>query len=207
MPTIDERELEDFLMADPDNLALIGCEVGAYRKIYRQFRLGSYGVADIVVIEPENGPSGIYYTITIIELKRGDIDVNALIQACRYQTGIRHHFDHLYEDGRSPGIIFRIVLVGSQLNLSDWVYLGTLPIYPSIFTYSISLVDGIRFQEVGLRGFKQTNPTFASDFDDFNQTGIELSEALSELIEAQENQAQRLLPAPPETEGEHGKAG
>lgn len=194
MPTIDEKELEDFLTADFDRLCLIGCEVGQLAKVYRQFHLGSYGTADIVTIDPEQGPDGIWFNVRIIELKRGEVDGNTLSQACRYCAGFRHHWSDYWDDGVGPKIFVTPVLVGSHLNQSEWVYTGDYMSPISVFTYSISLDSGIAFEEVGIRGFRQTKPQFSPKFEHVVTGAMEAFEELRVLIE--EIHSQKILPAP-----------
>jgi hypothetical protein len=166
---ITEKQLEDFIFnTNPEKLEEKGLMLDYY-KIKRQVKIGNYGVADLVSIrrpqyEFYNDGSKVHKLlhkgcITIFELKRDVINVNSLLQACRYLKGIKKflkkkNFNLDFYD-------FKIILIGSDLETKgDFVYLLESlnePLYEaycsemsgmlsdiSIYTYNMN-IDGLSF--------------------------------------------------------------
>jgi len=196
MPTIDEKELEDFLMEDEDRLVYIGIDPTPHTQVFRQLSLGSYGTADIVAVSPEDGPDGQFFRVTIVEVKKGDVDVNALIQAARYRVGFIHHFKKYWDGGKPPRIYVSITLVGSHVNLGDWVYLGDLLAYVPIFTYKLSLSEGIEFRESPLRGYTQSDPQYPKTFTGVMEQCDESMDAFQVYLSGRGEAKEKALPAP-----------
>lgn len=167
MASIEEKELEDFLMEDPANLERIGIQLGNFVSIHRQLWLGSYGKADIVCIDPTVGPEGSYwFEVSIIELKKGQLDVNALTQAARYLVGLKHHLEgsRAQKEGVRHNFSYRITLVGGEINPSDWVYLSQFTPFEA-YTYSLDLASGISFEQASLHHYRVMKPEFSKDFE------------------------------------------
>lgn len=150
--TISEKELEDLIFnADPKDLDERGLSiVGDLR---RQVRIGNYGIADIVAYE--RGKSYFDYNkspyyqnpqITVIELKKDEINISAFMQAVRYAKGIKRYFKYKkYTD-----FDLTIMLIGAEVNFhSDLIYLTDLikteELNLEIYTYSLHF-DGIFFK-------------------------------------------------------------
>jgi hypothetical protein len=161
MPTIDERELENFLM-EPGNLQHIEIPEGGEERKYRQLNLGDYGIADIVVITPEVRPlDGIDYLIHVIELKKDEIGPSTITQASRYVAGIKHYLGQIM--GHKLRIEYQISIVGRSLQDGDWWFLNGFLNNISIWTYDLDLETGISFLQHDLYGiaFPKANPPTA----------------------------------------------
>lgn len=151
-----EVELEDLVFNAPNQklaqrgLRLIGEKL-------RQVNLGSYGIADIVCINPTWGSNGLGKTleIQVVELKKEVINQQTLMQAARYCNAIKRLLtEKLRID--SYCIDISIVLIGKSIDTSsDFVYL--LEFMPSlqVYTCSIDLDKGVRFKRE--HGYFMTN--------------------------------------------------
>lgn len=150
--TISEKELEDLIFntgvkdLDDRGLSIIG-------ELRRQVRIGNYGIADMVAYERgrayfDYNKSPYYQNpeLTVIELKKDEININAFMQAIRYAKGIKRYFKYKkYTD-----FDLTIKLIGSNINLdSDFIYLADLintdEIALEVYTYSLRF-DGIFFK-------------------------------------------------------------
>ena len=155
-----EKDLEDIIWDNIQNdesrwkLAYRGITPAKYlHRSYRQLSIGNYGVADIVTAYRDGG-GGLY--VTVWELKRLIIDVNALIQAARYVKGIESYLSKRISDS----FYFEVdcVLIGSEVDKGDWVYLNSLLKKVRVFTYQYD-IDGISFRENSLN-YSLTNEGF-----------------------------------------------
>lgn len=124
--------------------------------LHRQVDLGSYGRIDLLGIEVTENNS---ITITIYELKKEKIGINALLQAYRYRKGVEKHFDKLVSLGiinPKALIIIDIVLIGSGIETNgDFVFLYNELYGVSIYTYEYT-IDGLFFKEDSA-GYEITN--------------------------------------------------
>lgn len=158
-----EKDLEQIIFEanekELDNAGLI-----LRGKRYRQLRIGSYGIADLVyIIRPHFNPYSktmMKGKISVVELKQNTITVSAFLQAVRYVRGIQRFFE-LHRADLQDCFDFEIVLIGSKLDMdSSVVFLPDLFqndsdgfIYESsittveILTYKMNL-DGLRFKYV-----------------------------------------------------------
>ena len=115
--------------------------------LHRQVDLGSYGRVDLLEIKVNKNNN---ITITIYELKKEKIGINALLQAYRYRKGVEKHFGKLI----SLGIInpkalidIDIVLIGSEIETNgDFVFLYNELNGVCIYTYEYT-IDGLFFKE------------------------------------------------------------
>ena len=113
-----EKNLEDIIFeSDADELSERGLEI--YGKLYRQFNLGKYGIADLVLYHKceydieKRSSHRADCLVTVFELKRKLIDINALMQAVRYVTGLifynkKHYKNYTFQ--------YKIVLIGSEID-------------------------------------------------------------------------------------------
>lgn len=219
MATIEEKELEDYFDEEPLRLADLGIIFAEYSNFYRQFRLGSFGVADIVVVTPTPGFSDDFL-VEIVELKKGVVDVNALMQAARYIKGFRSHFGHFWK-GRAVTFDFRVTLIGGSVSETDWVYLSGIIPNLQVYTYSLDLSDGIQFSEARIRdyspigghlhdGFQQEIAEWRANFNNSlrayrqisTQPPEDIKVEIPEVVDA--NYIPRRLPRPPEVEKSDG---
>lgn len=166
-----EMDLEDIIFeAGETKLMERGLYLNGTKK--RQLRIGNYGIADLVYYERNHNPIGyqnnnrMVFTskITVVELKKDFINIEAFLQGIRYVKGIKRYL----EDNRrlplsTSNIKYELALIGKDINLRDpFVYLpDVLPnnedFELSLYTYDYG-VDGITFE---LRsGYKLTDEGF-----------------------------------------------
>ena len=140
-------------------------------KMFRQVRLGTYGIADLVDVSIQsaiyNGMRLRYLCVDIIELKRGVIDYSALGQACRYLTAIkelRQSINHkkFYEYN------FHITLIGSKFDNKDddsFVFLyNELNDVVDAFTYNYTF-NGISFNHIS-HDWRRIEPSFCKELEE-----------------------------------------
>jgi hypothetical protein len=118
-------------------------------KFKRQLNLGAYGTCDIIISSKDDTdihPDFIMQdslTIEVMELKKGELDVNALTQVMRYVRGVER-----YMKKHHPKMRYNVIptLVGKSIDLRDWVYMIEKVEGLRVFTYEYRM-DGIRFVE------------------------------------------------------------
>jgi hypothetical protein len=152
-----ERDLEDIIFDELrfeegyDNLSERGlniCYSPDHFVCKRQLKIGNYGIADLVTFSrfardtDSDRDSENKVFIEVIELKRGEINIDAYIQANRYLTGIKKYMRTYH-----PKLVvsYSIVLIGRHVNTSDWVYLIEDTKNLTVQTYRYEL-DGMKFQ-------------------------------------------------------------
>ncbi len=143
-----EKNLEDILF-ETEHLNLqergLHCMQGGRK--FRQVRLGKYGIADLITINPlirKYNPN-YKYEITIYELKKDVIDALAFWQAIRYTKGCQHFFN-LNRASLINFIKYNVVIIGESLDLSGEVsYLPSIFNNMQLYTYSYEF-DGIHFK-------------------------------------------------------------
>lgn len=158
-----EKEIEDVvyeaLISDREGLEERGLPIQS-GVVLRQPNLGSYGIADIIVMElhksksvnRQEGKSIGFATsrtigCTIIELKKEVINVGTLIQAVRYCRGIERAFAVSQLQKDIP-FYFQIVLIGKKVDTSgDFVFMADAINNLSLYTYEIDLYKGITFRK------------------------------------------------------------
>jgi len=151
-----EKELEDYIcevLDEGDSCPVTGMKADYWD---RQVRLGEYGVADIIVIrfpdivEALWGDEEIRYSSTgiiqIIELKKGPIKSDAVIQLSRYICGVVRYLELL--NIKDTRFAVQGVLVGDDYNDdSDVRYLVDNIQNIRFFQYRFDLVEGVDFVE------------------------------------------------------------
>lgn len=133
-------------------LRSLGLPVAYNPFVFRQPRIGDYGVADIVSFNRE------HKLITIYELKNKSIDMRTLLQAGRYLKGIKRFIEH--RGYNSCDYSIDIVLIGRYLSTDDWVYLfDGIVENTHVFTYDYS-ISGIKFNNAAPYNYKLTKENF-----------------------------------------------
>jgi hypothetical protein len=161
-----EKDLEEIIFnSKQEKLVERGLDFTYSFKIKkRQLRIGNYGVCDIVgytkpIFDHAYGANNYYEKpeITIIELKKDTININAFLQAVRYLKGVMRYLEKVKKRDVN-NYHFRIVLIGHEINFSsDFVYLTDIinsSNYINSEEFSISLdfytynydIDGIVFE-------------------------------------------------------------
>lgn len=138
-------------------------------KLFRQVNIGGYGIADLISVEIDRGRWGDDVIVTIYELKKEQINVDTLIQACRYYKGIQRFVDARYGDAIEDfDLTIKITLIGKTIETqSDFVFLLNRCIDDcniSVHTYKYD-IDGLIFEEVYGGWYKTKEKLDAVGFD------------------------------------------
>lgn len=149
-----EKDLEEIIYTtNREILKERGLEIKG--KLYRQLRIGNYGIADLVSVEKQTGINngkfeGHYFNITIYELKKDKIGISAFLQAMSYLKGISDYVDEFYPDATFS---YNIVLIGrsvdkysSFLYMPDFIYNVCGDNLVQNITCEFG-IDGIEFKE------------------------------------------------------------
>lgn len=140
-----EKDLENIITKTKiKDLVSSGLDFCKYHSVlYEQFTIGNYGVADIVLC----GRNGGDILITVVELKKGNIDLSAFFQALRYAKGIQRFLELRGYKKDGPVLTksfyrvkINIVLIGRELYDRDgFRYLTDLVPYDGITFYTYNL--------------------------------------------------------------------
>jgi len=148
-----EKDLEDMIcLENTDELRKRGLNTFSHEKLYRQFNLGAYGIADLVGISTTRQRGHLEVFITIYELKKDQIGFSALGQICRYQRA----FDDKLSDINAEVEITN-VLIGSSIEMSsNFIYAAAL--IPGLICYTYTFdITGLNFNEQELISFVPGN--------------------------------------------------
>lgn len=148
-----EKDLEQIIWeADKEMLSQRGLRLRG--KLFRQFRVGNYGIIDLLEVQRVyDCPYCAYLSINIIELKQDKVGVSAFFQAIRYAKGIQYYLTNKRDFEKFK---ISITLIGSEIDKS-----GSLIYLPDLigcdnnfgllscvdfYTYKYGL-EGIEFQQ------------------------------------------------------------
>lgn len=159
-----EKEIEEIVfLADNELLSKKGLRL--YKHKLSQVNFGDYGIADIITWRVIRDSLSRTINFQVVELKKELIDVNTLMQACRYATAIKEIMSNYNLLGTQISI--EIVLIGKKIQLNgDFVFLANFVHNLEIYKYEISLEDGITFdRQYGWR--KRDGFGLMNNFDSF----------------------------------------
>lgn len=149
---ISEKKIEDLIVecisnGRLDKLRDRGLEdIYHYDRFYRQFNLGGYGRLDLVGMRYRHEPNSYgcekYLDILLIEVKKGEINVQTFLQSLRYCKGIEVL---LRKYNLKPNI--EICLIGTSVCNDDFVYASDFISNLSIYTLNLCLDNGISFKK------------------------------------------------------------
>lgn len=145
-----EKDFEDLLWEglndQPKLLAERGLKHQRHSHYLRQPELGAYGRPDIIGYTVTKKVNGLrFLNVTIYELKKEEIDIDTLLQAGRYATGVERYFKTL--DLTGTHLTIQIKLIGKSIDTkSDFVFLADQLSNVSLFTISLDLEHGMRFE-------------------------------------------------------------
>lgn len=155
-----EKDLEQIIYeSSRQELDLAGLRIKG--KMFRQLKIGNYGIADIVTFYKHSGT----LNVTVYELKKDKAGISAFLQGLRYCKGI----DSYIRDFRNKDIdiIYEIVIIGREIDIaSDYIYLtdflnGNIcycyDFGVSNYSYSYN-IDGLKFHLE--EGYKLINENF-----------------------------------------------
>jgi hypothetical protein len=153
-----EKDLESIIYEAPKS-AISKSGLPFYGKVFRQLRIGNYGIADLVTVHRSLIFSD-HLIIRIYELKKDKIYANALWQSIRYAKGITRFFEKRgIKESEDYTFQIELFLVGSEIDdCHDFIYLPDLMPYTEFdrktglcsirfFTYKYAF-DGLKFNEV-----------------------------------------------------------
>ena len=152
-----EKDLETIIYeSGRDLLEAKGLPI--YGKLKRQFKIGNFGIADLVEFQRPfyDGPNRQYFTpgrIIIYELKKEQIGISAFLQSINYYKGI---YEYLKLKNKQHLYIIDIVLIGKEVDISgSFCYLsevccllngtdenGTIEFYKYNYT-----INGLEFNQ------------------------------------------------------------
>lgn len=152
-----EKDLEQIIFeSGRDSLRQKGLTISG--KLFRQMKIGNYGIADLVSFSRPNyyGPGREYFdfgSITIYELKKDQVGISAFLQAINYARGIQ---SYLKKRNKLEKYVINIVLIGKEIDTTgSFCYIPDLLSlqndytehgYISFVTYEYNL-DGLEFVE------------------------------------------------------------
>jgi hypothetical protein len=151
-----EKDLETIIYKHKEiccERGLYECFPGEHSQLFRQVKLGRYGVADLIAVDfTHNIPVsdlGVRthrkLRINIIECKLKEINITAYLQAKRYKTAIKQLLKRY--NLKNTRIDFHIVLVGKTLDdVSDFVFQLNDDYGCSVYTYEYG-PNGIEFTD------------------------------------------------------------
>lgn len=190
-----EHELEEII--EQYSMTKEGCDklkergLPVNRGLLRQVRIGAYGIIDLMSIHAHVSNGNLFLHSNIYELKKGDIGIEALLQLCRYMSGIEHLLkekEALIEEKHNVllrDISVSGIAIGKSIKRGgDFVYLyNQMGVNISIYEYSIDVDKGLLFNEK-FRGWELTQPEFK---DPMLNDSFELNESISIAKNLDEN--------------------
>lgn len=155
---LNEAELEEYLFGVLSEYGIISEEICGTP--FRQVTFKGYGTADLIVLSTDLGLSAPKLIISIIELKKNEIDLTAVGQICRYRKAILRLIEKNQRIHRHfEDIDIRGYLIGSVLGSGDVCYLIESIEWLTTIIYSISLETGLELQTV-LNGWHAPDEDF-----------------------------------------------
>ena len=166
-----EKDLEQIIFeSGRDSLEEKGLPMNG--KLFRQLRIGNYGIADLVTFTRPSyeGPNREYFVpgvITVYELKKDHIGIASFLQALNYVKGIQ---SYLISKKKQSQYIINLTLIGKSVDttgsfcfITDMLGIESYcsELYSngviSFMTYNYTL-DGLKFEIQS--GYELTNEGF-----------------------------------------------
>jgi hypothetical protein len=143
--------------------------VDIYDKFYRQVKLGNYGRLDLAGVRYDYIDRS--YNVSVIEIKKDEINTQTMLQAIRYCKGIESMFSKYQVE-----INFQIFLIGKSVCKNDFCYIPDFIHNVNLYTYKIDLQNGLSFN--AQHGYKLTSenlpePESFRDVYQITKLGIE----------------------------------
>lgn len=155
-----EKKIEDLIINSIHSGNIIKLHVRGlygltnYDKFFRQLDLGDYGRLDLVGLKYNRYRQEVgcvkSFDVCVIEIKKGEINYNSYIQAIRYCKGISVMLDKIKMTAN-----FEIILIGTSVCTSDFIYLPDFVENLKIYTVNLDLEKGITFKNE--YGYEQSN--------------------------------------------------
>jgi hypothetical protein len=112
-----EKDLEQIIFeSGRDSLREKGLSIEG--KLFRQLRIGNYGIADLVEFTRPmyDGPNRKYFVpgqITIYELKKEQIGIASFLQSLNYVKGIQRYLE---KKSKQDKYVINLVIIGKELD-------------------------------------------------------------------------------------------
>jgi len=142
-----EKDLEDIIceniIDNYNELYVRGFNIPQPYLVKRQFKIGNYGIADVVLLHrvPEGDEHYLY--ISVIELKKKTIDYKSLLQVYRYGRGIEKWLGY----NNKYTYYIKHIIIGKHVEVNDdFVFLLSHLNNLKIFTYKYD-IEGMYFKE------------------------------------------------------------
>lgn len=144
-----EKDLESIVASTPiEQLRKRGLWLPLNGRMFRQLRIGNYGIADLVHVRRDFSWDSVEVVPTlffrIMELKQDQITEKALMQAVKYGVGIQNYIRRFR--GKDIPIDIRIILIGRTVSEGDFFHAPDVLENVQILTYDYEY-DGIRFHQ------------------------------------------------------------
>ena len=158
-----EKDIEDLIFeasqSQKGREILLNRGLNICTPLKRQVNLGSYGIADLIDVIPDN--TAISYNV--IELKKVSLSIEDILQLSRYITGMNRFLRENTPDFANYHNV-RGTLIGPDLKgTKDIGYLINQLYGIHVLTYNYDLEKGLKFTH--LHGFHKSNEILASDSD------------------------------------------
>ncbi len=132
-----------------DKGILLNCGLDIFGKLYRQLRIGNYGIIDLLEVRRFNYNDCAGFPqlkLIIYELKKDKISVSALMQAMKYVKGID---SYLKKRNTKLSYEISVRLIGKEINMED----TSLPYLPFIIPIHQSKTNFLEFFEYKFDAF------------------------------------------------------
>ena len=192
MSVFKEVEIEDFIW---DNIAKnpmflkkrgLKLDAGIF---YRQLQLPNCGIPDLVSFYSFHEQNMTYLKISVYELKRGNVDGNALAQLLKYLSFFSSNADRIADRFDMP-VEFRIMgtLIGHSFDKSVLSLHSVVEADIDFIIYQIDLENGVVFKSVtddyGLENLDNPDYSLESDFKWIGRVNEMMKRRDKELSEA-----------------------
>lgn len=140
-----EKDLENIIWESDNEKLLNRGLYGVYGcKLYRQLKIGNYGVADLISASRSNiyEHEEPHLIITVFELKKDKVGISAFLQAIRYCKGIKQYL----EKREFYNFKLNISLIGKDIDMSgDFIYITDLIKNTGSTIENFGVIDEINF--------------------------------------------------------------
>jgi len=111
-----------------------------YGKKRSEVVIGNYGRADIIASNIHRVKGKAIFNLTLFELKRGEVKMEALAQVCRYKRGVESYMSKRFPESQ---VLVQIVLIGTELSRGiGWAQCCLdFDCYQCVYNY-----DGVKFE-------------------------------------------------------------
>jgi len=172
-----EKDFESFLV---DNEEFLFREFGG-EKLFRQVRVGRYGVIDLLSIEIEKAYDDFHIYIHVFELKNTEIKYSHLGQCARYKK----FFDSVsIPDGMSLDVYYHLIGLPTFPTNDDLIFICQDIDWLDVNEVVFSPFDGMRLNHISGWDIKESYE------GDNNDTFRELFNGYIDSIISKENQAE-----------------